>query len=154
MGVASVPGWACPGTRGPGQAHPFPSPSPQGTAGPGQSPGPSPLAGRSPGEAMAGLRPSPQGSKASLSEWGSESMNTLGEGGEKEAKNFFFNFQKNKEKISNFSFYPIQFLPLVLSFSKKSFLPFLSLSSSPLFSINAFKNTIEFCSCEKKRSFL
>lgn len=76
-----------------------------------------------------------------------------GEGNGKKAKNLFFNFQKNKEKTNNFSFYPIQFLPLVLSFSKNSFLSFLTVSSFPIFSINAFKNTIEFCSCEKKGTF-
>jgi len=76
-----------------------------------------------------------------------------GEGNGKKAKNLFFNFQKNKEKTHNFSFYPIQFLPLVLSFSKNSFLSFLTFSSFPIFSINAFKNTIEFCSCEKKGTF-
>lgn len=68
-------------------------------------------------------------------------------------KNFFFHFGKDKENISNFSFYPVQFLPLVLSFSKNSFQPFFSHSSFPIFSINALKNTIEFQMCEKRAAF-
>ena len=36
-------------------------------------------------------------------------------------KNFFFHFAKRKEKNYNFSFYPIQFAPLVLSFPLESF---------------------------------
>jgi len=36
-------------------------------------------------------------------------------------KNFFFHFAKRKEKKYNFSFYPVQFAPIVLSFPLESF---------------------------------
>jgi hypothetical protein len=94
-----------------------------------------------------------------------------GKNGENEK--FFFHFQKNKEK-KNFSYYPVQFLPLVLSLQTNDFCTHSSLFSKkrdstffeytrkrkkfensffPTFSMNAFQNTIEFHLCEKRGIF-
>lgn len=71
----------------------------------------------------------------------------------------YFKKAPNKEQNSNFSFYSIQFLPIVIAFSKKSFTAkqiaphFFPLSSFPNFSINPVKNTIELKLCEKRATF-
>jgi hypothetical protein len=81
-----------------------------------------------------------------------------------EKKNFFYSFQKQNslfELQNNFSFYPVQFLPLVLSFSseeqmKKSknvFSETGKTSAFPQFSLNVLQNTIEFQLCEKRAPF-
>jgi hypothetical protein len=88
-------------------------------------------------------------------------------------KKFFFHFQKNKEK-KNFSYYPVQFQPLVLSVQTNNFCTHSSFfyekrdsvffeykrkrkklenSCFPTFSMNAFQNTIEFHLCEKRGTF-
>lgn len=80
-------------------------------------------------------------------------------------KNFFFYFGKAQKEKKKFSFYPIQFLPLVLSLSnshpKNSFLSknkILNQSLShvslfPTFSLNPFQNTIEFQLSQKRATF-
>ena len=76
-------------------------------------------------------------------------------------KNFFFHFSKVKKKKNSFSFYAIQFLPLVLSLSfsslKKTNSAFFSKntihSSFPIFSMNSFQNRIQFQLCEKRATF-
>jgi hypothetical protein len=88
-------------------------------------------------------------------------------------KKFFFHFQKNKEK-KNFSYFPVQFRPLVLSVQTNDFCTHSSFfykkrdsaffqykkkrkkfenSFFPTFSMNAFQNTIEFHLCEKRGTF-
>jgi hypothetical protein len=73
---------------------------------------------------------------------------------EQGTKNFFVFYQsghKNTKNRKNFSFYPIQFLPLVFSFSPEE--QFNSFSTYPNFSLNPLKNTIEFFICENKATF-
>ena len=90
-----------------------------------------------------------------------------------EEKNFFFCFQKNKEK-KNFSYFPVQFQPLVLSVQTNDFCTHSSFfynkkdsaffqykkkrkkfenSFFPTSSMNAFQNMIEFHLCEKRGTF-